>query len=94
MSIIHHTYSHSVDVRVLCAVIVLTVASLSGCVSNENDDDTLADTQEVEPIEIFPGQDSQYIVDYSPAASPFLLKSGIHRMQELWPRAGDTFEGE
>ncbi len=94
MSIIHHTYSHSVDERVLCTVIVLTVASLSGCVSNENDDDTLADTQEVEPIEIFPGQDIQYIVDNSPAASTFLLKSGIHRMQELWPRAGDTFEGE
>ncbi len=81
-------------VTTLCTVVILLTASLSGCTGTETGDDTPADTQEVEPIEIYPGEDIQYIVDNSPAASTFLLKSGIHRMQELWPRAGDTFEGE
>ncbi|HIN03800.1 MAG TPA: hypothetical protein EYM66_01930, partial [Candidatus Poseidoniales archaeon] len=81
-------------VTTLCTVVILLTASLSGCTGTETGDDTPADTQEVEPIEIYPGEDIQYIVDISPANSTFLLKAGIHRMQELYPRAGDTFEGE
>ena len=81
-------------VTTLCTVVILLAASLSGCTGTETGDDTPADTQEIEPIEIYPGEDIQYIVDISPANSTFLLKAGIHRMQELYPRAGDTFEGE
>lgn len=45
-------------------------------------------------IEINPGDDIQSIVDANPAGSTYILKSGLHRMQEIWPQEGDTYIGE
>jgi len=45
-------------------------------------------------VEILPGQSIQAIVDGHPAGTTFLLKAGVHRMQTITPRTGDTFSGE
>ena len=54
------------------------------------------DEEKPEPqgIEISPGEDIQAIVDANPAGSTYILKSGTHRMQEIWPKDGDTYIGE
>jgi len=43
---------------------------------------------------IFPGEDIQGRVNTAPPGTTFLLKSGVHRMQAIVPRDGDTFMGE
>jgi hypothetical protein len=43
---------------------------------------------------IFPGEDIQSRVDAVMPGTTFLLKSGVHRMQSIVPRDGDTFIGE
>jgi len=45
-------------------------------------------------IDIFPGDDINLIVDNNPEGTTFIIKSGIHRMQEIWPKNGNTFWGE
>ena len=45
-------------------------------------------------IEIFPGDDINYIVDNNPEGTAFIIKAGIHRMQEIYPKNGNTFWGE
>ncbi len=45
-------------------------------------------------VVISPGAAIQNAVSASPSPSSFLLKSGIHRLQSISPRAGDTFMGE
>ena len=45
-------------------------------------------------IEIFPGDDINSIVDNNPEGTVFIIKIGIHRMQEIWPKEGNTFWGE
>src|SRR4051794_4979152 len=42
-------------------------------------------------ISVRPGQDIQALVAASPAGSTFLLRAGVHRMQSIRPRNGDTF---
>jgi RNA polymerase sigma factor (sigma-70 family) len=46
------------------------------------------------PISIYPGDDIQKIVDANPEGTAFFIKSGVHRMQSVTPKPGDTFEGE
>jgi hypothetical protein len=41
---------------------------------------------EPQGIEINPGEDIQAIVDAYPEGTAFIIKSGIHRMQEIWPK--------
>ena len=56
---------------------------------------TVSDTTPPEgAIEIFPGDDINLIVDNNPDGTTFIIKSGIHRMQEIWPKNGNTFWGE
>ena len=45
-------------------------------------------------IEIFPGDDINSIVDNNPEGTTFIIKAGVHRMQEIWPKNGNTFWGE
>ena len=45
-------------------------------------------------IEIYPGDNIQEIVDNNPEGTAFIIKTGIHRMQEIWPKDGNTFWGE
>jgi hypothetical protein len=45
-------------------------------------------------IAISPGQSIQAAVDAAPTGSAFLLKSGVHRMQTIRPKSGDSFVGE
>ena len=45
-------------------------------------------------IDIFPGNDINSIVDNNPEGTTFIIKAGIHRMQEIWPKEGNTFWGE
>ena len=45
-------------------------------------------------IEIFPEDDINSIVDNNPEGTTFIIKAGIHRMQEIWPKNGNTFWGE
>ena len=44
------------------------------------------------PLEV--GDDFQTMVEASPAGTVFLVKSGLHRLQEVRPKSGMTFEGE
>jgi parallel beta-helix repeat protein len=44
--------------------------------------------------EISPGEDIQARVNTMPPGTSFLLKTGLHRLQTISPRAGDTFTGE
>jgi hypothetical protein len=46
------------------------------------------------PTIIYPGQHIQSVVNARPPGSTFLLKAGVHRMQTVQPRDGDTFIGE
>lgn len=45
-------------------------------------------------VEIHPGQNIQSVVTAAPPGTTFLLKAGVHRMQTIRPRDGDTFTGE
>jgi parallel beta-helix repeat protein len=44
--------------------------------------------------EILPGQSIQTAVDAAPPGSSFLLKAGVHRLQSVQPKNGDSFVGE
>jgi hypothetical protein len=44
--------------------------------------------------DIWPGQNIQQVVNQYPAGTTFVLKSGTHRMQTIYPRSGDRFYGE
>jgi hypothetical protein len=50
--------------------------------------------QERPIVEIQPGQNIQMSVAAAPPGTSFLLKSGLHRMQAIQPKDGDTFRGE
>ena len=45
-------------------------------------------------VVIRPGEYIQAIVDAHPSGTAFLLQEGIHRMQEIRPKNGNTFVGE
>jgi hypothetical protein len=45
-------------------------------------------------VEIPPGQAWQPIINKAPAGSTFVIKAGVHRMQQITARTGDTFLGE
>jgi hypothetical protein len=45
-------------------------------------------------VTISPGQDIQAVVDANPAGTKYILESGVHRLQQIYPNKGDTFEGE
>ena len=45
-------------------------------------------------IEIFPGDDINSIVENNPEGATFIIKAGVHRMQDIWPKEGNTFIGE
>lgn len=44
------------------------------------------------PVQV--GDDLQALVDQHPEGTRFLLESGVHRMQSVEAKAGNTFEGE
>lgn len=41
-----------------------------------------------------PGNDIQSLVDSNPAGTTFVIKSGVHRLQQIKPKNGSTFLGE
>ena len=43
---------------------------------------------------IFPGEDIQARVNAAPFGTTFILKAGVHRLQSIVPRSGNTFVGE
>jgi parallel beta-helix repeat protein len=43
---------------------------------------------------IYPGTDIQAVVDANPPGTAFLLKAGVHRMQQVNPKDGNRFSGE
>ena len=45
-------------------------------------------------VDIDPGRQIQEVVNSHPAGTTFRLKSGVHRMQTIYPRDGDVFMGE
>ena len=57
--------------------------------SNVNDTPPTADT-----ILVYPGDDINSIVDNNPEGTTFIIKAGVHRMQEIYPKNGNTFWGE
>jgi parallel beta-helix repeat protein len=63
-------------------------------------EDGLADTSAVTinaPLtgtEIYPGTDIQAAVDANPPGTSFVLKAGVHRLQQVRPKDGNTFAGE
>lgn len=46
------------------------------------------------PIRIVAGTNLQAVVDRSPAGAAFLLEAGIHRLQSVEPKDGQSFTGE
>jgi parallel beta-helix repeat protein len=62
--------------------------------------DGLADTSKVTVNAQFtgtvipPGTDIQAAVDANPPGTSFLLKAGVHRLQQIKPKDGDSFLGE
>jgi len=57
--------------------------------STVNDTPPQADT-----ILVYPGNDINSIVENNPEGTTFIIKAGVHRMQEIWPKHGNTFWGE
>lgn len=61
---------------------------------------TLADTSQISVVsgqattQIFPGQSIQAAVDAYPAGTAFTIKAGVHRLQQVAPKSGDSFTGE
>jgi parallel beta-helix repeat protein len=61
---------------------------------------TLADTAQVSVVSaqattaISPGQSIQAAVDAYPAGTAFTIKAGVHRLQSVAPKSGDSFTGE
>lgn len=55
---------------------------------------TTAAASTVSGVPISPGQDIQSIVNSNPAGTAFVLRAGVHRMQTITPKAGDSFTGE
>ena len=51
---------------------------------------------QVEPaiVQLFPGDDMQAAVDSNPVGTTFVLKAGVHRLQRIVPRDGNSFIGE
>jgi len=45
-------------------------------------------------IMVKPGTDIQSLVDINPAGTTFFLESGVHRLQQIRPKNGNTFLGE
>jgi parallel beta-helix repeat protein len=45
-------------------------------------------------LNIFPGDNIQQMVNSRAAGTTFVLKSGVHRLQNIVPRSGDRFLGE
>lgn len=45
-------------------------------------------------VVISPGTDIQTVVNSKPAGTTYLLKAGIHRLQKIIPKRGDSFIGE
>jgi parallel beta-helix repeat protein len=45
-------------------------------------------------VSIFPGQSIQTAVDQNPIGTTFIIKAGVHRLQSVTPKTGDTFIGE
>ena len=75
----------------LLTILPLFLIILS-CTLFEKDEDEKEDTSQ--GIEINTGDDIQVIVDANPAGATFIIKAGVHRMQEIWPKDGNTFIGE
>jgi hypothetical protein len=46
------------------------------------------------PVPIAPGQDLQAIITGKPEGTAFLLKAGVHRLQNLTPKSRQSFIGE
>ena len=44
--------------------------------------------------EIYPGTDIQSMINANGAGTYYVLKSGVHRMQMITPKSGDTLAGE
>jgi PKD repeat protein len=45
-------------------------------------------------VEVFPGQSIQAAVDANPPGTVFILKSGVHRRQQVVPKDDNEFHGE
>ena len=72
-------------------LISLVLFSLS-CTLFEKEEEEKEDT--LQGIVINPGDDIQSIVDTNPEGTTFILKAGVHRFREIWPKDGNTFIGE
>ena len=51
-------------------------------------------SSQLRSITILPGEDIQARVNAAPPLTTFILKAGVHRLQSIVPRNGDTFAGE
>ena len=45
-------------------------------------------------VEVYPGDDLQALVDAHLPGTRFLVREGVHRNQQVWPKDGDVFSGE
>ncbi|MPZ48194.1 MAG: right-handed parallel beta-helix repeat-containing protein [Dehalococcoidia bacterium] len=87
--------------RTAPVLVVLLLAGVAavwyGFVSPDNGpgkEDSAPIAQVIPDVTIEPGQPIQTIVEATPAGSVFLLKAGVHRLQQIVPRDGDIFVGE
>ncbi len=63
----------------------LVLAALSGIIPL---------TSAVTSVPISPGMTIQAAVDSNPAGTTFLIRTGVHRLQQVSPKTGNTFLGE
>lgn len=77
---------------------VITAATLTGLKGTATV--TVGDVTEEPPppptsgTVISPGESIQAKVDANPAGTAFVLKAGVHRLQQVRPKSGNTFAGE
>jgi parallel beta-helix repeat protein len=45
-------------------------------------------------VSVWPGEDIQAVVDDHPSGTTFYIRSGLHRLQQIQPKNGQTFIGE
>jgi parallel beta-helix repeat protein len=68
-----------------------SITSPSPGISSEDGGD--APGQEDGTVILNIGDDFQALVEDSPEGTSFVIASGVHRLQEIWPKDGMTFEG-
>jgi len=73
---------------------VISILAINATATLAEDSLTVTMQNNDEVVYINAGSDIQSVINRHPAGTTFILRSGIHRMQTIRPRYGDTYIGE